>query len=58
MSLERQRAWAVHGDGMDELATTGPSEVHDVTPSGIRFFEVIASDLGGRSKEQVDSKKI
>jgi anthranilate phosphoribosyltransferase len=45
-ALGRQRAWAVHGDGMDELATTGPSEVHDVTPSGVRFFEVNACDLG------------
>src|SRR5215210_2660598 len=42
-ALGRQRAWAVHGDGMDELATTGPSEVYDVSSSGIRFFEVTAS---------------
>ncbi|MGB8169985.1 MAG: anthranilate phosphoribosyltransferase [Chthoniobacteraceae bacterium] len=45
-ALGRERAWAVHGDGMDELATTGPSEVHDVTPAGIRFFEVDAALLG------------
>ena len=45
-TLGRERAWAVHGDGMDELATTGPSEVREVSPAGIRCFEVIASDLG------------
>ncbi len=45
-ALGRERAWAVHGDGMDELATTGPSEVHDVTADGIRFFEVNAALLG------------
>jgi anthranilate phosphoribosyltransferase len=45
-ALGRERAWAVHGDGMDELATTGPSEVHDVSPAGVRFFEIMASDLG------------
>ena len=45
-ALGRERAWAVHGDGMDELATTGPSEVHEVSPSGIRFFEVDAAQLG------------
>jgi anthranilate phosphoribosyltransferase len=45
-ALGRQRAWAVHGDGMDELATTGPSEVHEVTPSGIRPFTLTPAELG------------
>ncbi|MEA3208652.1 MAG: anthranilate phosphoribosyltransferase [Chthoniobacter sp.] len=45
-ALGRSRAWAVHGDGTDELATTGPSEVHEVTPSGIRSFTLAASDFG------------
>jgi anthranilate phosphoribosyltransferase len=45
-ALGRERAWAVHGDGMDELATTGPSEIYDVSSSGVRCFEVTASDLG------------
>lgn len=45
-ALGRERAWAVHGDGMDELATTGPSEVYDVTSSGVRRFDVDASTLG------------
>jgi anthranilate phosphoribosyltransferase len=45
-ALGRTRAWAVHGDGMDELATTGPSEVHDVSPAGVRSFAVNASELG------------
>ena len=45
-ALGRVRAWAVHGDGMDELATTGPSEIHDVSPVGIRSFELEPSGLG------------
>lgn len=45
-ALGRERAWAVHGDGMDELATTGPSEVYEVTPSGTRRFDVDATALG------------
>lgn len=45
-ALGRARAWAVHGDGMDELATTGPSEVHDVTPSGVRAFTITPDELG------------
>ena len=45
-ALGRQRAWVMHGDGMDELATTGPSEIHEVTPTGIRSFEVNPADLG------------
>jgi anthranilate phosphoribosyltransferase len=44
--LGRRRAWAIHGDGMDELATTGPTEVHEVSPGGVRAFEVNAGDLG------------
>ena len=29
-ALGRTRAWAVHGSGMDELSTAGPSEVQEV----------------------------
>jgi anthranilate phosphoribosyltransferase len=45
-ALGRVRAWAVHGDGADELTTTGQSDVREVTPEGIREFGVDPSVLG------------
>jgi anthranilate phosphoribosyltransferase len=45
-ALGRKCAWAVHGDGLDELTTTGPSEVHEVTPEEERVFRVAPSELG------------
>jgi anthranilate phosphoribosyltransferase len=45
-ALGRTRAWAVHGDGTDELATTGASEVHEVSGSAIRSFTIYPSALG------------
>jgi len=45
-ALGRTRAWAVHGGGTDELTTTGPSDVEEVTPAGGRAFTVDPSALG------------
>ena len=45
-SLGRKRAWAVHGNGTDELTLTGPSRVHEVTQEGSRAFEVDPKSLG------------
>jgi anthranilate phosphoribosyltransferase len=45
-ALDRARAWAVHGSGMDELSLAGPSEVRDVMAGVIREFSVDAADLG------------
>jgi len=40
-------AWVVHGDGLDELTTTGPTSVVEVTAGEeTRRFEVAASDVG------------
>ncbi|MHA3770545.1 anthranilate phosphoribosyltransferase [Verrucomicrobiota bacterium sgz303538] len=44
--LGRTRAWAVHGNGIDELSTSGASEVHEVSSTGIRRFEVHAGQYG------------
>lgn len=38
--LGRTRAWAVHGDGLDEISTSGLSEVHEVTGNAVRRFEL------------------
>lgn len=39
-------AWIVHGSGLDELTTTGPSSVLALDASGIRQFEVDPTVLG------------
>ncbi len=44
--LDRARAWAVHGSGMDELSLTGPSEVREVKAGVVREFSVDAASLG------------
>jgi len=39
-------AWVVHGGGLDELSTTGPSEVIELVDGSIRRFTVDPADLG------------
>lgn len=42
-----ERALVFHGgDGMDELSLSGPSRVLDVTPGGVREYEVSPAELG------------
>jgi anthranilate phosphoribosyltransferase len=45
-ALGRKRAWAVHGHGTDELSTTGPTEVREVTPAGVASFHIHPDRLG------------
>ena len=45
-ALDRARAWAVHGGGMDELSITGPNAVWEVKAGVIREFAVDAESLG------------
>ncbi|MGH2720780.1 MAG: anthranilate phosphoribosyltransferase [Actinomycetota bacterium] len=41
------RALVCHGsDGLDEITTTGPSTVWDVTPDGVREWSIDPADLG------------
>jgi anthranilate phosphoribosyltransferase len=64
-ALERQgltTAWVVHGDGMDELTTTGPSQVtaldhgaiseFTVDPAGLGLARAGADDLRGGAPEE------
>ncbi len=44
--LERTRAWAVHGSGMDELSLTGPSAVCEVAGGQVREFTIDPAALG------------
>ena len=47
-ALRRLRAWAVHGEGADELATTGPTDVREITPAEVRQFTIAPEHLGLR----------
>jgi anthranilate phosphoribosyltransferase len=41
------RAMVVHGhDGMDELTTTGPSTVHELSEGAVRTYQLDPADLG------------
>ncbi len=44
--LGRTRAWALNGNGTDELTLTGLSHVHEVTAGGVRKFVIDPADLG------------
>ena len=46
-NLRSRHAWVVHGnDGLDELSTTGPSKVAELTDGAITVFEVTPEDAG------------
>jgi anthranilate phosphoribosyltransferase len=40
------RAWTVHGEGLDELTTTGPTEVAEWKDGAVRRFTVTPEDAG------------
>ncbi len=45
--LGHEKAWVVHGaGGMDELSTTGPSQVAELTGGTVRTFEVTPEEAG------------
>ena len=49
--LGRCCAWAVHGDGTDELALTGTSEVRAVNGADIAAFSITPEEIGLRRCE-------
>ena len=44
--LGATRAWTVHGQGLDELATSGPTEVAEWKDGAVRRFQVTPEDAG------------
>jgi len=49
LTLQREglsHVWVVHGDGLDELTTTGPSSVLALADGAITQFEVDPAELG------------
>ncbi|MGH6971327.1 MAG: anthranilate phosphoribosyltransferase [Caulobacteraceae bacterium] len=45
-ALGAERAWVVHGDGLDEMTTTGPTEVAEWGSGGVRLFKVTPEAVG------------
>ena len=44
--LGTQRAWIVHGSGLDELSICGPTQVAELRDGRVRSFEVSPHDAG------------
>jgi anthranilate phosphoribosyltransferase len=44
--LGSERAWVVHGDGLDELTTTGPTLVAELKDGRVSRFEVTPEEAG------------
>jgi anthranilate phosphoribosyltransferase len=44
--LGGERAWVVHGDGLDELTTAGPTTVAALDDGKVEMFEITAADVG------------
>ncbi|MGH7030070.1 MAG: anthranilate phosphoribosyltransferase, partial [Stellaceae bacterium] len=44
--LGGERAWVVHGDGLDELTTAGPTTVAALDGGRVETFEIVAQDAG------------
>jgi anthranilate phosphoribosyltransferase len=45
-ALGAERAWTVHGEGMDELTTTGVTEVAEFRDGEIRLFKITPEAVG------------
>lgn len=46
LSLGTQSAWVVHGDGFDEMTTTGQTHVAAIEDGHVRLFTVTPEDIG------------
>jgi anthranilate phosphoribosyltransferase len=49
--LGSEKAWVFHGDGMDELTTTGPSQVAELKDGKVTTFEV-TPEMAGLDRAQ------
>jgi len=45
-ALGSRRAWVVHGEGMDEIATTGATQVAELRDGSVRLFNVTPEAVG------------
>ena len=46
--LGSERAWVVHGAGLDELTTTGVSQIAELKDGSVRSFELAPEEVGLR----------
>jgi anthranilate phosphoribosyltransferase len=54
--LGTEAAWVVHGDGLDELTTAGPTKVAELRDGEVRIFEILPEDVGLSRVEPADLK--
>jgi anthranilate phosphoribosyltransferase len=54
--LGSKRAWVVHGSGLDELTTTGPSQVAALENGTVSTFELTPEELGLKRASLADLK--
>jgi anthranilate phosphoribosyltransferase len=45
-ALGAERAWVVHGDGFDEITTTGETRVAELTDGAIKSFSIVPEEIG------------
>jgi len=45
-ALGAERAWVAHGDGLDELTTTGPTQVAEWRDGSVRLFTIDPETVG------------
>jgi anthranilate phosphoribosyltransferase len=55
-SLGAERAWVVHGQGMDEMTTTGETEIAEWKDGVVRLFTVTPEAVGLAPATQADLK--
>jgi anthranilate phosphoribosyltransferase len=54
--LGTEAAWVVHGDGLDELTTAGPTKVAELRDGEVLSFEIVPEDVGLTRVEPADLK--
>jgi anthranilate phosphoribosyltransferase len=56
-NLGSERVWITHGgDGLDEMTTTGPTQIVELRDGEIRSFEVTPEDVGLKRAQPADLK--
>jgi anthranilate phosphoribosyltransferase len=54
--LGLKKGMVVHGDGLDEITTTGPTTVSELTDGKIRSYQICCEDYGIRKGSKEDLK--
>jgi anthranilate phosphoribosyltransferase len=54
--LGTEAAWVVHGDGLDEMTTAGPTTIAELRGGAVRSFEISPEDAGLPRVEPADLK--